>query len=208
MSQVGWALVATGLLDIGVMIYCIIHRINYSSSLNFFAVVIGALLIRGNLGAARFAKNGSAFLLGAFVLMPVLSFLNRPLALTQLSIRLYPGATILAVLLLGGLIALLWWVYRRLDDPAILAAYGREQSAPPSPAKYAAIGAGIALLASGMLFFAMRGDTARKAKELAAAKTGPGFKFAIQSFAVQNDHGVAMVTAYNDSEIRNVAVEW
>lgn len=42
LRRVGWALVIVGVLDVGLMIYCIISGVAYSSSLNVFAVVAGA----------------------------------------------------------------------------------------------------------------------------------------------------------------------
>ena len=45
-------LVVVGLLDIGVLIYCIANGISYSSSQNIFAVIAGLFLLRGSLVAA------------------------------------------------------------------------------------------------------------------------------------------------------------
>ena len=63
LRRVGWALVIIGALDIGVMVYCIVNGMNYSSSLNVVAVGAGIFLLRGNLGAVRTVSWFSAFLL-------------------------------------------------------------------------------------------------------------------------------------------------
>ena len=52
LARVGLVLVVIGVIDIAVMIYCIVNGIRYSSSFNIFAVVLGVMLVRGNLRAA------------------------------------------------------------------------------------------------------------------------------------------------------------
>ena len=48
LHHVGLALFAFGLLDIGVMIYCLANDISFSSSFNIFAVISGIYLWRGH----------------------------------------------------------------------------------------------------------------------------------------------------------------
>jgi hypothetical protein len=66
LRNVGWALLWLGVVDVGVMIYCIANNIGYSSSFNIFAIIAGVFLIRGSLKAARLVAWFSAFLLSAF----------------------------------------------------------------------------------------------------------------------------------------------
>ena len=47
LRRVGLAWIGFGLLDIGLMIYCLIQRQNYSSSFNLFAVILGLFYIEG-----------------------------------------------------------------------------------------------------------------------------------------------------------------
>ena len=44
LKHVGLTLVVLGVIDIGLLIYCIANQISYSSSLNIFAVVAGMLV--------------------------------------------------------------------------------------------------------------------------------------------------------------------
>jgi hypothetical protein len=46
LRRVGISLIAFGLFDIGVMVYCIINRINYFSSFNIVAVLAGIFVWR------------------------------------------------------------------------------------------------------------------------------------------------------------------
>ena len=48
LRRVGLALIVFGLLDIGVMVYCIANGVNYSSSFNVFAVLAGTYVRRGH----------------------------------------------------------------------------------------------------------------------------------------------------------------
>jgi hypothetical protein len=59
LKKAGLVLVIVGLMDIGLMIYAIASRVSYSSSLNVFAVVAGAFLLRGNLRAGDGQTNPS-----------------------------------------------------------------------------------------------------------------------------------------------------
>ena len=57
----GMALLIVGIIDIGIMIYCIANEIHYSSSFNIFAVIAGILLIRGGVKSARIIRWFSIF---------------------------------------------------------------------------------------------------------------------------------------------------
>ena len=61
LKQIGSVLIVLGLLDICWMIYCISHKISYASSFNFFAVIAGIFLYRGNAKTAAIAAWFSAF---------------------------------------------------------------------------------------------------------------------------------------------------
>jgi hypothetical protein len=61
LRRVGWTLIAAGIIDITVMIYCIVRREAYASSLNIFALIAGIFLIRGSLSMARRVRFFSIF---------------------------------------------------------------------------------------------------------------------------------------------------
>jgi hypothetical protein len=80
LKRVGTVLVVVGLLDVGVMVYCILNKVPYGSSFNIFAVIAGVLLIRG--GGLRTASNirlFSAFLPASFVTVLVAWPFMQPL---------------------------------------------------------------------------------------------------------------------------------
>ena len=59
--KVGITLLIIGIIDIGVMAYCISNSISYSSSFNIFAVIAGVLLMKGSVKTARIIRWISAF---------------------------------------------------------------------------------------------------------------------------------------------------
>lgn len=98
MARVGWMLVAIGLIDIGVMVYCIMNRIGYSSSFNIFAVIAGIFLIRGNLASARVVAWFLAFSVVGIGLMLLIMSLIEPFSLRATQIKLAPLSFIATVL--------------------------------------------------------------------------------------------------------------
>jgi hypothetical protein len=89
LKRVGLVLVVVGLIDIGIMIYCIAKKISYSSSFNIFAVVAGIFLIRGSLRAAGTVLWFATFYLTAFTSLLVASPLFLPPGLALIEARLY-----------------------------------------------------------------------------------------------------------------------
>ena len=82
LRRAGKVLLVVGLLDIGVMIYCIVNDVSYASSFNIFAVIAGLLLIQGSLKAASVVRWFSLFMASALVSVAVVSPALQPLGLT------------------------------------------------------------------------------------------------------------------------------
>jgi hypothetical protein len=87
LKRVGVVLVVVGLADIAWMIYCIIHKISYSSSLNLFAVIAGILLMRGSLRTAANIRWFGVFFLSASIAMLMAWPALQPIDLTLTEIR-------------------------------------------------------------------------------------------------------------------------
>jgi hypothetical protein len=76
LHRVGFALIVFGLLDIGVMIYCIVNSVNYSSSFNVFAVLAGVYVRRGHPWWVKWATRASGFYAAGFcIIVPMATFL-------------------------------------------------------------------------------------------------------------------------------------
>ena len=122
LKRVGAVLLAVGLIDIAVMIYCIANRISYSSSFNIFAVVAGIFLLRGSLRAASIVRWFSVFMLSGFVALLIAWPLMQPVGLTLTQIRLNPRTSIATFAFLAFVLGLLFWLARELGREPVLAA--------------------------------------------------------------------------------------
>jgi len=206
MRRAGLVLVVIGLLDIAWCAVAVARGQNYSSSLNVFALAAGALVYRGSARAARFVMNGLSFLLGGVLLLPLLLPLFMPARLLWLELRLSPLWLLQAVATYVVVAGLLYWVRELLADIPIHG--GGTRATPLYRSVPAALGAGIALLLAIVLPLFLHGAAGQRAVTEAERKVGPGYSFWVQRLDVSRSGGSAVVVAYTDTEVREVAVEW
>jgi len=109
LRRVGWSLIAIGLLDIGLMVYCVTHNLRYDSSFNVFAVAAGIFLLRQNMRAASVVSFFAAFFLPPAAVAVVLNPLVVPIPI---------AIELIAI----ALIVYVFWVYRSLTSPAVMEA--------------------------------------------------------------------------------------
>ena len=209
LRRVGWTLVVVGVLDIGLMIYCIANRISYSSSLNIFAVAAGILLLRGSLGTARVVTWFSAFMLSVFLLgaFSVFSWL-QPLDYWLLKVRANPLGFLLSIALAVVVLGWLLWIYRQLRSPIVMearAAAGHKLGVPTSA--FVAGGA-LAVFMAITLQLTLKGESAEKAVRIATQQYGNEYEYFVASINWSGSHVSARLTAYNDKESKEVEVEW
>jgi len=206
--KAGVVLLIIGILDIGVMAYCIVNKINYSSSFNIFSVIAGILLMKGSVKTARVVRWLSAFFVIGFVFMLFLFPLAMPVRLLTTQVKLNPtyilGSYAFSIIFIGVLV----WVYKQLSAPSALAKLERAgyKVGRPRSAFYAALGL---VVMGGVAFgFLLNSESAEKAKSLAREQLGANYQYHINALSMSGNHGSAVVTAYNSDEIRNVRVEW
>lgn len=212
LKRVGWVLLAVGLIDISVMIYCIVNNIKYSSSFNIFAVIAGFLLLRGSLGTASLVRWFSVFMLAASVTGLIAWPFFQPFDLTFTQIRLYPGAFVTTAAVFALLLGILYWLVRELGREPIQAAItnsGRKLRDMRIPA---AIGVGLIIVVGIFTIRFLGGESAERAKSMAERQVGPGYHFFLSSIQFsknnQGTSGSGVVTAWNDSEIKKIPVHW
>lgn len=212
LKRVGGVLLVVGLIDIGVMIYCAVNRISYSSSFNVFAVIAGIFLLRGSLGAASIVRWFAVFLLAAMISFTASWPLLQPVDLTLVQIRLNPGAFTTMAALMVFLLALLAWVIRQLGSEPILSALATAGRKIRDMRLPAALGIGLVVLLLTLLNQILGGQTAEHAKAMARQQLGAGYHFHVSSLNINSANGLAsvsgVVTAWNEKEIRTVRVEW
>jgi hypothetical protein len=209
LKRVGTFLVIVGVIDIGYMVYRIANMRHYSSSFNVFALIAGIFLIRGSLWATRIITSFSSFLLGGCLgaVIFLLPFLF-PFDLWVTMFRLNPGGSIFNVLFAIVSLALLFWVNGQLRSPSIVQAREAAGQIAKSPRSLFGFGVLLAVALSVILHLSMGGEFAAKAEQLAQAKVGPGYKFTVTSMNRNIGNCRAVVTAYNQKEIKDVIVEW
>jgi hypothetical protein len=216
LKRAGWVLVIVGLADIGYMIYCIANSRSYQSSFNIFAVVAGIFLLKGSLKAARIISMLTAFMIACFLGIMLLIPLLFPFDLLLAYLKLKPVSIGLELLIYIAIILFLIWLYRSLTSASVRAAMDESQINYSSfwrrPKMGFWIGGSGVILLFVFLFLLMGGETADKAKEKAAAQTGPGYKFYVNNLNISSSSSGkqvhAVVTAYNNDEIKELVIEW
>jgi hypothetical protein len=208
LHRVGLALIIFGLLDIGLMIYCIVNGVNYSSSFNIFAVISGIYLWRGHPWYVKWVTRAAGFYAAAFCAMiPMAPFLF-PVDLGVLELRLHPAGVIVGTVATIGVVVFLVWVYRELRQAPLLAAYAVAGYSPGQFWVAPLCGAMLALGAGVLFVVLMHGDAEQTAIRLATVKTGPGYHYFVTRLSYAGDRGTAEVLAYDDRAIKTMQVEW
>ena len=216
LRKVGWVLIVGGLIDIGFMVYCIANQSSYSSSFNIFAVIAGVFLVRGSLKAARIISWFMAFFIAAFAgVLIVMPFLF-PFDLLVAYIRLTPASVVVGIVFVPVLMSILVWIYRSLISAVVREAMDEAQVNRTAfwrnPTRGFWIGGCLPLFLVVFLSLLMGGGTADEAKQRAAAQLGDGYKFHMKSMNMSSGpggkHVHAVVTAYNDDEIKDIIVKW
>ena len=114
-KRAGIGLLTIGLLDIGVMVYCIMNRISYSSNFNIFAVIAGIFLLRGGVKTARVIRWFFAFFIfgcfGMILLFPLL----LPLDLLATQFKSNPVGVLFSYSIPALYLAIIIWIYLELS---------------------------------------------------------------------------------------------
>jgi len=212
LKRAGVVLVIVGLADIARMIYCIIHKISYSSSLNLFAVIGGILLMRGSLRTAATIRWFGVFFLSAGIAMLFAWPTVQPIDLTLTQIRLNPegfvGGAVFVVFVLG----LFFWVITELGRAPVQAASDAAGVKRRNMRISAATGVALVVGLAVSLHFFLGGDSAERAISMAEKQVGPGYKWYVHSLSYTGTGGSTsvsgVVTAWNETEIREIPVHW
>jgi hypothetical protein len=204
--------VLVGLADVGWMIYCFIHRMPYSSSLNLFAVAVGVFLIRGSLRTATYVRWFSIFFLSgcgaALLVWPAI----QPIDLTLTEIRLNKGPATTSVVMCLLVAVLSYWISAELGDKPVqkaIEAVGLKQY----NVRWAAAAA-VSLVICGTLAwnFLVDGETAQRMISMAEQGVGPGYQLTVRSLRISQHYGEKSVTgvviAWKDGQVREIPVHW
>lgn len=212
LKRAGAVLIAVGLIDIAVMVYCIVNGVSYSSSFNIFAVIAGVFLVRGSLRTASIVRWFAVFMLASFLALLIGFPFTQPLDLTLTELRLNPFVSLGSLGVVTTVLAMLFWLYRQLGLAPIQAAHvaaGRKIRDMRIPA---VVGIGIVVILVVLTAVMGGGENASKAQLLAEQQLGAAYRYHVSSLNMYSyGHGTfvtAVVTAWNEREVRNVSVKW
>lgn len=211
LRRCGLVLIVVGALDIAYMIWCIANQISYSSSFNIFALVGGVFLVRGGLKTARWVATLSTFMLAAcgvgLLAMPFMYPLGYWLAVIRHGTGLVGGLFFAAAVL-----ALLVWLRQQVMLPEVREAQLAAGLPPPRVKLPLVVGALLPVLLTVLLGLMIRSDTAHEAIRRAEEQLGQRYRYVVTSMQMssnmQGKSVLAVVTAYDDSEIKRVQIRW
>jgi hypothetical protein len=208
LKRVGLVLIVVGVLDIGLMIYCIYNRENYASSFNIFAVIAGIFLFRGSLRAARIVAWYAAFMMTAFagILLILIPF-GGPLDLWVTAMRLYPAASLEAGIFILAAITIPTWVYLNLRSEAILQERQGRGLGTRRPWLAFICGARMVVAAWAAVISVWLSGIPEKAIEIARSEYGDSYQYHVTGIRSSNGVTHVQVAAFNDHEIKTVRVQ-
>ncbi|MBS7458655.1 hypothetical protein [Coralloluteibacterium stylophorae] len=176
---------------------------------NAVGAVLGLLLVRGHLGAARaaawYAAFGIAFAVAAYlVFLPVL----KPLAVWMWELRLEFAGTGGALLRGAVNLAALVWVYRCLRGPRVLAARRDAGRGSAPPRSGFVLGAVLVVAIAGFVHHSRSGARHEQAAEVARERFGPDKRYHVRYVTRAHNGNHAIVFVYDDTQARNEQVSW
>jgi len=205
LRRAGLALAVIGVLDIASCALAVSRGRGYSSSLNVFALVAGVMVYRRHIGAARFVVRGLSFLLGGFLLVPLVIPAFTPLRLLWVQMVLFPVPFAEAAAVYVGLIAALYWIRQTVAGVPL---YGPARRVEPLHRSTAArVGAAIPLGLAVVFPLFMNSAAGRRAVAEARRQLGPHYSFHVTRLNQSTGGCTATVVAYTDAEIRELEVK-
>jgi hypothetical protein len=212
LRRVGAVLLAVGLILLAALGGGLLPGAAYTGGLGLGAVAAGVLVGRGSLRTALWLRWCAALWLAAGLSLLFFLPLMQPFSLTFAQLRLGQGPSPLwlAGAVLG--VGLMAWLVWQLGRAPIQAAWGPAGLAPRDLRIPSAAGVGL-VLALGVFVVAMRvGAPAQQARALAEQAVGDGYRFHIVRLrrepVATGTRVTAVVTAWNESEIRRIPVQW
>ncbi len=208
----GAALLVAGLVDLAVLTYSFVQGQAYVSGLNLFGVVAGVFLLRGSLQAALVVRWLAVWLLATLLATVFVFPFLQPFSLTfaQLRLGMGPAPLTLGLAVVGT--ALLIWLIWQLGRAPVRAARA-ERSLRPWGMVPPALAGVVLVVGVAVVVAALRsGEAAGTARMLAAQRVTSNYKLHVRS--VNKSRGAngtlitANVTAWTDSDVKNLPVQW
>jgi hypothetical protein len=146
----------------------------------------------------------SGFLLGLLMIFPWM----QPLEYWPLAFREDPLGSLVSIVLVPVMLFMLFWVYTTLRAPPVLEARAAAGHRSGVPRSAFVAGSALAVIMAVLLQLTLKGESAEKAVRLATEQHGSEYKYFVSNINWAGRHVSARLTAYNDKESKEVAVEW
>ena len=212
LKRCGFVFFVVGLIDIGMFVFCAIHQIPFSSSLNVVGIICGIALMRGNLRVATFVRWLSLFVAAISTAWVVIIPILLPLDLLRLGITFYPLPTMvcLTYILAAGLTFA--WMADRLGSAPVELARAELGRRPINARIPVILGAVLPMIASALIIGLQRSDVGQRAITEAREAQGVEYRYwlcRIQcSWDAHEARYYGTVLAWNDHEVVKVPVWW
>lgn len=181
------------------------------SGLFLLGAAAGVGLLFGSLHVASAVRWLAVFGLCALGVMLLAWPLMQPVDLTLTQLKLQPRM-LPSLATSATWLVILYWLYRTLGAPAVLAARRAAGYKPRHMGLPAAGGAALSTLVCVMLSLLLHGEAAQRALRAAERQFGPDYRYHVAALKVSHAAGgkrvEGLVTAWNGSEIRNIPVTW
>lgn len=207
LRRVGTAFILYGLLDIGMMAYCIWQGQSYSSSFNVFAVIAGLLIRRGSLRVARWAAWFNAFFAGATLIVFPLMIYMVPFDFVAAAFRFAPTNALVFTLYPLISICFLVWTQWRLSTAPVKDAYPGRPPRQFWKSVLAGIGGAVGVAVVAIVLVLFNSVAAKDAIRQARAEAGPEYSCFLTNLHVYGPgYYSGEVIVWNDDEMRRVSV--
>lgn len=215
-SLIGKVLIVVGFIDIAFMIWAISQKMNYSSSLNIFAVIAGIFLVNGSFKMAKIVSFFAGMFLGAGVIATFIIPVITPVSYWIVYAKLNTFSFLLNSLITVGLFVLIAWIYIKLTSASMIEDMKKKgvKFDKLRKKKHTGLVVGVVfgLIIFSFSFFMFRGNTTDMVIEKARQEYGNDYSYIIQgmnmSTANGQTSGSANVAAYNDKEIKNILIKF
>ena len=212
LRRVGVVMLLSGVVDLLLLVTHITIHTGYQANWWLPGTIGGVLLIRGNLLTAAIARQAGAFCAAAAAMAIVTIPFLQPLGLLAARTRQQPIAALSD--LVGSVVglALLIWIVSQLSREVVQSAMVAARLKRRGLRVAVCGGCGMALVVLGLTTGSSHSAAAAHARFLAEEQAGPTYRYFVRSLNVRwvngTQSGGALVDAWNDRELRHVAVEW
>jgi hypothetical protein len=208
MKLTGIALLALGLVLFGYTVGSLQGDNAMLIAVDVLIVIIGALLVKGNLAAARFGAWCIAFAAPTLIAGMVLPPLLQPFALTLTQLWHHSFAVMGLVAFNLAFLAGSYWLYRRLRARQILAARAALGRATVAPWTGIVVGAAFLLAAFYAGHRQLDAFDVLRAREMAEAQYGKELSYHIERLHYQDGRVYADITAYGGDQLFGFQIYW